>query len=80
MAAKPKKSKAQIHADEVNTRSAEAGYEVKDHGHRFFQMRLRVGESGEYFMPVGYKWVQFLWVDSANPGYVWAILKDEHLG
>ena len=76
-----KKTRAQIHATEVDARSAIAGYEVKDHGHRFFRKRLKMDPvTGEMYMPVGFKFVEFLWVDSADSRFVWVILKDEHLG
>ena len=57
----PKKTKAQAHADDVNERSAKAGYEVKDHGHRFFNRKLTIDRTtGEMFMPDGFKFVAFL--------------------
>lgn len=76
-----KKTRAQIHADDVEARSEVAGYEVKDHGHRFFRKRLATNPlTGEMYMPVGFKFVEWLWIDAADDNYVWAILKDEHLG
>jgi len=69
------------HADKVAERSARAGYKVKDHGHRFFQIRVKVDtETGEMYLPDGYKFVEFLSYDFEDTNYAYLILKDEHLG
>jgi hypothetical protein len=76
----PKENRDEWRAD-VDARSVKAGYMVKDHGHRFFRMQLNVDpDTGEMYMPDGYKFTAFLWVDAADQSKVWVILKDEHLG
>lgn len=59
-----------------------AGYEVKNHGHRHYRLRLRIDdESGEIYLPVGYKWVSFIDIDRTTLGsvemYAWVLVKDE---
>lgn len=63
--------------NDVAERNEKAGYPVKDHGHRFFRRKVAVDfETGELYLPEGFKFVAFLW-DSPIDSGVWVILKDE---
>lgn len=62
--------------------SAKAGYDVKNHGHRHYRLRLKVdGDTGEIYLPVGYKWVSFIEMDNttteAEGEYAFVLVKDE---
>lgn len=62
--------------------TAKAGYPVKNHGHRHYKLRLKVDdETGEIFLPVGYKWVSFIAMDDTtteNDGeWAFVLVKDE---
>jgi hypothetical protein len=63
---------------DVDHRTEVAGYVVKDHGHRFFIKSLAYNVStGEMYMPEGFKFVEYVGPDAANPGNMLAVLKDE---
>ena len=59
-------------------REAAAGYKVKEHGHRFFTKRLKIDAvTNEVYLPAGYKWVQFVALDTEDPTYAFVVVKDE---
>jgi len=79
--AKQTKTKRECQRAEVDRRSERAGYEVKDHGHRFFIRDLRVdSETGEVYLPDGYKMVELWGYSEDLPGHATCFIKDEHLG
>ena len=58
--------------------SEKAGYPVKNHGHRHYKLRLAIdSDTGEIYLPVGYKWKMFLGIDPDDTAFAFVLVKDE---
>lgn len=80
--AKPKPRLTDWHFEPDEELTEKAGYPVKNHGHRHYLKRLKVDdETGEVYLPVGYKWVGFVREDDttteAEGTYAYVLVKDE---
>ena len=80
--AKPKPRLTDWHFEPDAELTERAGYPVKNHGHRHYRLRLKIDAvTGEIYLPVGYKWLQFLGTDTttteAEGDYAYVLVKDE---
>jgi hypothetical protein len=79
---KPKPRLTDWHFKPDEELSEKAGYPVKNHGHRHYRLRLKIDpDTGEIYLPVGYKWVSFIDIDRTTLGtvdmYAFVLVKDE---